>query len=267
MEIGASSSCFYPLETKASFEELGVLGIKATEIFFNADSELSKEYLSELNRIKDYYGMSVGSLHPFTSACESYFFFSNYKKRFYEMTEYYKKYFNAANELGAKYIVIHGARYPSEVSDEEYFERFSFLAEEARKEGVFAVQENVWSTCGANPDFLRKMKKYMGENFKLNFDVKQMKKCSLEIDDFLPEFSSSIVNVHVSDNRVGETCLPPGQGDFDFERLFREMKKVNYDGNFIVELYRQNFSSPEDIKKSCEYLKKKLNFVEKQKIL
>ena len=69
MEIGASSSCFYPLETKASFEELGVLGIKATEIFFNADSELSKDYLSELNRIKDYYGMSVGSLHPFTSAC------------------------------------------------------------------------------------------------------------------------------------------------------------------------------------------------------
>lgn len=267
MEIGASSSCFYPMETKDSLEEIGKLGIKATEIFFNADSELSKEYLKELNIIRDFYGMRVGSVHPFTSAFESYFFFSDYKKRFYEMTEYYKKYFSAATEVGAKYVVIHGARFPCEISDEEYFERFSYIAEEAKKSGVFAVQENVWSTCGANPEFLRNMKKYMGENFRLNFDVKQMKKCSLNLCDFLPEFSSDIVNIHVSDNREGETCLPPGEGEFDFESLFREMKKVNYEGNFLVELYRHNFSSPEDIKKSCEYLKKKLNIVEKQKIL
>ena len=103
----------------------------------------------------------------------------------------------------------------------------------------------------------------MGENFRFNFDVKQMKKCSFEIEDFLPEFSKDIVNIHVSDNKRGETCLPPGKGEFDFDILFNEMKKVNYNGNYIVELYRHNFSSPEEIKKSCEYLKKKLNFVEK----
>lgn len=263
MSIGASSSCFYPLETKESLEEIGKLGIHTAEIFFNADSELSKEYLGELNAVKDFYSIKTDSLHPFTSACESFFFFSRYKKRFFEMTEYYKKFYDAANEIGAKYLIIHGARFPCEVSEEEYFERFSYLAEVGKRFGVETVQENVWSMCSGDPEFLKRMKNYMGENFRFNFDVKQMKKCSFEIEDFLPEFSKDIVNIHVSDNKRGETCLPPGKGEFDFDILFNEMKKVNYNGNYIVELYRHNFSSPEEIKKSCEYLKKKLNFVEK----
>lgn len=263
MAIGASSACFYPAETVASLEEIGKLDIHTAEIFFNADSELEKGYLEKLNNIKSHYGIVTPSLHPFTSACESFFFFSNYKKRFYEMCEYYKKFFHAANEIGADFLVIHGARFPCEVSDEEYFERFSYLAEVGRCFSVRTVQENVWSTCAGNPDFLRKMKSYMGENFKFNFDIKQMKKCGFGLCDFLPEFSSSIVNIHVSDNREGETCLPPGTGTFSFEKLFEEMKKVNYSGNYIVELYRHNFSEAADIKKSCEYLEKKLNFVEK----
>lgn len=263
MAIGASSSCFYPMETKASLEEIGKLDIHTAEIFFNADSELEKDYLKELNIIKSFYGIETRSLHPFTSACESFFFFSNYKKRFYEMCEYYKKYFSAANEIGAEYLIIHGARYPCEVSDEEYFERFGYLVQKGKEFSVDVVQENVWSTCGGNPEFLRNMKAYLGEAFKFNFDIKQMKKCSFELSDFLPEFASSVVNVHVSDNKTGENCLPPGTGTFSFEKLFEEMKKANYSGNYIVELYRQNFSTAQDIKKSCEYLEKKLNTVEK----
>lgn len=263
MAIGASSSCFYPLETKDSLEKIGKLGIHTAEIFFNADSELEKGYLEELKSIMSFYDITVSSIHPFTSACESFFFFSRYKKRFYEMAEYYKKFYNAANKLGAKHLVIHGARFPCEVSDEEYFERFAYLIFDAKKSGVNVIQENVWSTCGGNPEFLRRMKAFLGDDFMFNFDIKQMKKCGFEMSDFLPCFSSSIMNIHVSDNREGETCLPPGEGTFDFEKLFNEMKKVNYQGNYIVELYSHNFKEAEDIKKSCEYLEKKLKFVEK----
>lgn len=263
MAIGASSACFYPLETKDSLEEIGKLGIHNAEIFFNADEELSKGYLAELNKIKSFYDIKTSSLHPFTSACESFFFFSRYKKRFYEMTEYYKKYFNAANEIGADIVVIHGAKYPCEVSDEEYFERFAYLIDIGKAFSVNVTQENVFSTCAGNPDFLRRMKKYLGNDFKFNFDIKQMKKCSFELEDFLPEFASSIVNVHVSDNNISETCLPPGQGTFPFERLFGEMKKANYNGDYIIELYRHNFKTPQDIRNSYDYLIKKSNCVEK----
>ena len=254
MAIGASSACFYPLETKDSLIEIGKLGINTAEIFFNADSELSKEYLSELKKIQSFYNIKVDSVHPFTSACESFFFFSRYEKRFYEMAEYYKKFYEAANEVGAKYLVIHGAKFPSEVNEEVYFERFAYLIEDGKKQGIDVIQENVFSACSGNPQFLKNMKRYLGDDFKFNFDVKQMRKCNHAFDDFIPCFSSSIVNIHVSDHNKSETCLPPGKGEFDFSKLFKEMKKVNYKGNYIIELYRHNFDNPEEIKNSYELL-------------
>lgn len=263
MSVGASSSCFYPLETKDSLIEIGKLGIHTAELFFNADSELSKDYLNEINNIKSFYDIKTDSVHPFSSVCESFFFFSRYKKRFYETAEYYKKYYEAANEIGAKYLVIHGAKYPCEVSDEEYFERFGFLIEDGKKAGINVIQENVFSTCAGNPDFLKRMKAYLGDDFKFNYDIKQMRKCSFAYEDFVPVFKNSIVNIHVSDHNKDETCLPPGKGEFDFARLFREMKEAGYKGNYIIELYRHNFENPSEIKESLEYLLKKSNSVEK----
>ena len=263
MDIGVSSACFYPLETEKSLIEVGKLDVHTSEIFFNSDSELGEAFLKELCKIKDYYSIKTPSIHPFTSFCESFFFFSKYKKRFYEAVEYYKRYFNAANIIGAKILVFHGAKVPIEISEEEYFERFAVLYEAGKKFGVTVAQENVWSTCGADPDFLRKMKKYLGDDFKLNFDVKQMRKCGYVLSDFLCEFSKDIVNIHVSDHNKSETCLPPGEGEFSFEEMFRIMQNSSYDASFIIELYRHNFKEAEDIKKSYEYLKKKAIFVEK----
>ena len=40
MNIGASSSCFYPLETEKSLLLVGKAGIRITEVFFNSPSEL-----------------------------------------------------------------------------------------------------------------------------------------------------------------------------------------------------------------------------------
>ena len=254
MAIGASSACFYPLETKDSLIEIGKLGINTAEIFFNADSELSKEYLSEIKKIQSFYNIKVDSIHPFTSACESFFFFSRYEKRFYEMADYYKKFYEAANEVGAKQLVIHGAKFPSEVSEEVYFERFKYLIEDGKKQGIDVIQENVFSACSGNPQFLKNMKNYLGDDFKFNFDVKQMRKCSFEYDDFVPCFKNSIVNIHVSDHNENETCLPPGIGEFDFLRLFKEMKDVNYQGNYIIELYSHNFKEPQEIRNSYDFL-------------
>lgn len=262
MAIGASSACFYPLETKDSLIEIGKLGLHTTEIFFNADSELEKDYLSELKNIQSYYDIKTGSVHPFTSCCESFFFFSRYEKRFYEMAEYYKKFYEAANELGAGIFVIHGAKFPSEIDEEQYFERFAHLVEDGKKAGITVVQENVFSTCAGNPEFLKRMKNFLGDDFKFNFDVKQMRKCDFTYDDFVPYFKDSIVNIHVSDHNKSETCLPPGKGEFDFSRLFKEMNEINYKGNYIIELYRHNFDSPSEIRDSYDYLIKKSNIVE-----
>ena len=53
MNIGVSTASFYPLETEAALEKLGKAGVKHTEIFFNALSELKPAFIDILEDILD----------------------------------------------------------------------------------------------------------------------------------------------------------------------------------------------------------------------
>lgn len=92
MNIGVSTSCFYPLETEASLESLGKAGIKHTEIFFNAMSELKQSFVDILLDIQKEYGISVASVHPTMSLAESFMIFSAYDRRYREAEEQYRRY-------------------------------------------------------------------------------------------------------------------------------------------------------------------------------
>ena len=67
MKIGASSSCFYPLETEKAFLKIAEAGIRTSEIFLNSPSELNKSFVGELRKIKDAYGVDVRSLKAMIS--------------------------------------------------------------------------------------------------------------------------------------------------------------------------------------------------------
>ena len=108
MKIGLSTGCFFPQTPVESLEKAGKLGVKYIEIFFNTDSELETEYLEKLKDIIDKYNMTVVSIHPFTSAIETFMFFSIYDYKLDDSVAYYEKYFKACNFLGCKYVVIHG---------------------------------------------------------------------------------------------------------------------------------------------------------------
>ena len=116
MKIGVSTSCLYPLETEKALLSVAEAGVKTTEVFFNANCELQKDFVFELKRIKDEYGMEIVSLHPTMSLAESFMFFSNYQRRYAEGMEFYKRYAEIAGELGAKYIIMHGGK-PNRVLD------------------------------------------------------------------------------------------------------------------------------------------------------
>ena len=53
MKIGVSTSCLYPLETEKSLLGVAKAGVNTTEIFFNANCELEKEFVAGLKEIKD----------------------------------------------------------------------------------------------------------------------------------------------------------------------------------------------------------------------
>lgn len=257
MRIGVSSSCYYPLETEKSLIRLGEMGVKTAEIFFNSPTELKGGLFSEICEIKSYYGMEVVSFHPFMSFAEGYFLFSNYERRFYDSLEtVYKPCFEAAAELGAKYVILHGARGKKTVSDEEYAERFFKFNETAKSFGVSAAHENVVAYSGESPEFMLYLKKMLGEDFNMVLDVKQARRTGVDYQRFIKELKESIVHVHVSDFDAYRDCTPPNKGgQFDFETLFDSMNRIGYDGKYIIEVYSDSFRTDAELKEAYEYLK------------
>ncbi len=253
MAVGISTSCFYPQPTEQAMQTLGEIGVKVAEVFINARAELRPPLLDELLRIQRHYGMRIPSLHPWMSFAEGYIFFSEYERRFLEALDDLKHYFEAANRLGADILVFHGAKMSTQTDPSLYIDRFSRIAQEGKRCGVRVAQENVVEYLAESPAFLRRMQREMGELFHMVLDIKQTRRSGIPYKEFLGSLLKSIVHVHISDCNSQESCLPPGEGNFPFRELFEAFCEAGYPGDYVIELYRNNFCDAIQLQKAFQY--------------
>lgn len=257
MKIGVSTSCFYPLETEVSLENLGKAGIKHTEIFFNALCELKQSFVDILLDIQKEYGITVASIHPTMSLAESFMIFSNYDRRYREAEEQYRRYSEIAASLGAKYIIMHGGKPNGILNDEEYCERYMRLKEITRENGADILQENVVRFRAGEIDFLRSMRNILGEDAAFCIDLKQSLRCGYDPYSLIEEFSDNIKHYHISDHSLSSDCLLPGDGGFDFESFFSVLQNKGFDGSCVIEVYKDCYRSYQSIYESFAKVEKK----------
>lgn len=258
MKIGMSSSCLYPMTVEDSLKTVGELGAKTAEIFFNSYCELKKPIINELRAIKDYYSMDIRSIHPFTSAYEPVLLFSGYKRRLLDGIEFYKNYFEAANEIGAKAVVLHGGKAYTDIEPEEYAESYILLNNAAIEAGVHIAHENVRDHLCANPLFMKRLADCVGDEFRMVLDIKQCRRSGESEFDFINLLGDKIYQVHISDAAEGRDCLAPGAGRYDFRRLFDALALAGYNESALIELYRHNYGEPDELKTAKSYLEKLL---------
>ncbi|MCM1055907.1 MAG: sugar phosphate isomerase/epimerase [Bacteroides sp.] len=254
MKIGVSTACLYPLETETALRRLCEAGISSFEIFFNADCELRGEIYEEIKRIVRCEGLNIISVHPYTSAMETMSLFGNYQRRCADIKEAYKRYFEIMNELGAGIFVLHGALKSADCSEELYFERYSELYRLGRSFGVTVAQENVSRCKSGSLDFLREMKRQLGEECGFVLDVKQARRSGLDPLDMVNALGGSIVHCHLSDSTAESDCAAVGKGEFDFGGFAAELNKIGYKGEIVLELYRNGFGKIEELKESVVYM-------------
>jgi L-ribulose-5-phosphate 3-epimerase len=66
--------------------------------------------------------------------------------------------------------------------------------------------------------------------------------------DHLAEFASTLRNVQVDDARRGvHEHLIPGEGEIDFAPVFRELRRLNYQGPVALELSRDSHRAAEAV--------------------
>lgn len=247
MNIGVSTSCFYPLETEIALENLGKAGVKRVEIFFNALLECKPAFVDLLQDIQEHYGMQVTSLHPTMSLAESFMIFSAYDRRYDEAEEQYRRYGEIAAQLGAKYIIMHGGKPNGVLSDEEYCERYLRIKNAVRREGAIVLQENVVRFRAGEVEFLRAMCELLGDEAEFCLDLKQCLRAGYRPMELVEEFLPHIRHFHISDHSPSSDCLLPGDGGFDFPSFFDYLNSRGFSGTQIIEVYNNCYEKYDEI--------------------
>lgn len=259
MIIGASTSNFYPAPVETALDTVLAAGFSTVEIFLNAPCEREKGFIGELYRRTREAGATVCALHPYSSFMEPYFLFSLYERRFTDMLEDYKGYFEAAAQLGAPYLILHGDKAGGKLPLEQSLERYEKLYDLGQTFGVRVAQENVVRYRSEGLDYLRALRRYLGKKAAFVLDVKQTVRCGLSVEEVAQAMGDAIIHVHVSDHNEVADCLPPGKGSFDYGRLFSLLQQYRYDGALVLELYRDGFGDVGDLVTAANFLKKYQN--------
>ncbi len=258
MAVGISTACFYPLETELALVKTGELGADCVEIFINSPHELDKAYIDRFMEIQKQYGLRVKSFHTYASFTESYYYFSSYARRFQESLEEFRRYFYGMHALGATLLVMHGAKIPGSIPDEQVFERFGILQNIAKTEGITLCQENVVHYRSESPAYLEKMRDALGDDFSMVLDIKQARRTGIDPYVFIEKFADSIRHVHISDYTATRDCVVPltENAQFDFQCFFQTMREKGYTGDYIIELYENGYETPSQIADAQNALKK-----------
>ncbi len=249
---GISAACGYPELPEITVKKLCEKGAKNLEIFVNSHSETEPEYIRGLADILKANGAKCVSLHPYTAGIDTYMLYTGYERRVNDYLEYHKRYFEAMNILGAKYFVLHGNKNPC--PDEVVIEGYARLNAVAKQFGVMVLQENVCRCTTGELKQLVKMKKALGNDVGFVLDAKQAVRKGLDPYDFIASLGSSIKHVHFSDHGAKGDCLLPGEGDIDTPKFISALKNVGFEGAVVLELYRRNYKTYDDLINSLRYL-------------
>ena len=195
--VGVSTACKYPLVTEMSLEWAGAQGYKTAELFINSPSEIKPGFIRRLCNIRDRYGMDIVSVHPYTSLYESYYFFSDYERRFTDALISFDELARAVKAVGAGILVMHGAKIKGSVDVREVSHRFCILSEICERHGVTLAQENVNLHCSQDPEWLRQLRLYSGASFKMVLDTKQAYRAGHTPFEFLDEFHDDIIHLQL----------------------------------------------------------------------
>lgn len=250
---GISTACMYPQPIETTLRLLVQEGVACTELFVNTCSEFSPSFVRKYRKILLGSDTKVAAVHPFTSVIEGLLLFSEYRRRFAEGLEFYKKYFSFAAEIGANYVVLHGCPQIPGVSEEVYWERYDRLHRQAISQGVHLAQENVVRYMSGDLEMLRRMREQIPD-ICFVLDIKQAVRCGYDPFEVLDVMGERIVHVHLSDHSPVSACLPPGSGIFPFKNLVDKLRNPNIDISLVLELYRSDFSDFQELMSSYYYV-------------
>ena len=256
MKLGISTAIFFPrLYTEDAFEVIRRAGCPVAEVFMNTYCEYEPEFTALFNQKRG--GLEIHSVHCLTNEFEPELF--NRNPRVYnDASKLLHKVLAAGQGMGAKNYTFHG---PPRLKKLPYNFDFGYLAEcmnrltaAAKPYGMNIAYENVHWCFFSTPDYFLNLKDKCPD-LKATLDVKQAVLGGIHYGEFIDAMGGRIETVHICDIAGTNKTALPGRGDVDFADLFRRLKKINYSGPVILEVYSNDYKEFGEVFDCCEYVR------------
>lgn len=72
----------------------------------------------------------------------------------------------------------------------------------------------------------------------INYDIGNSAGMGFDVSEEIAAYGDRIINVHIKDRIKGGTTVPLGTGNADFAAAFTALRRVNYEGNYILQTAR-----------------------------
>lgn len=257
MEIGISTaSLFGRYHTEDGLKFLNDNNVKVCEVFLESFSEYTKKFGKILKKAKG--NVSVHSIHTLTTQFEPTLYSLN-DRAVSDSFKLLERTMQCAKVLNAKNYTFHGVARLKKTPIIIDFDRVGLFTQRiidlCARYGVSLAYENVhWAYYNYVGFFSELRKRTNG--LKGTLDIKQARQSGLDYKDLISEMGKDIVTVHLSDiDANGKMCLP-GCGVTDFYDLFSRLADVDFNGAMLIEVYKNDFETSEQLFASLEYLNK-----------
>lgn len=258
MRTGVSTaSLFQRKNNEEALPFLDSLGIGTAEVFFTSFSEYGREFGRTAAKGKG--KVDVHSVHVLNTQFEPQLF-SAHPRVNADAFGWLDRALAGGAELGAKYYTFHGLARIKRAARSGEGDDLPALARGLARIGEFCAArgfslclENVEWALYNRPGVFAAMKEGC-PGLAGVLDVKQARISRYPYPMYLNEMAGRIAHVHVSDvDERGNICLP-GRGIFDFSELLKRLADTGFDGPLLVEVYKDDYSDPRQLKEACDYL-------------
>lgn len=256
MKIGISTaSLFQRKHTEEALEFFARNKVPCTEVFLESFCEYDPMYGELLKKLKG--NIDVHSLHVLTTQFEPQLYSLNDRAR-QDSFVLLDKAMQVAEKIGAKYYTFHGGARFKKTPFTINYDRVGAITQEiidvCAGHGVRLAYENVHWGYYNYIGFFKELKKRT-QGLKATLDIKQARQSGISYADYISDMGEDIVTVHLSDiDENGKMCLP-FNGITDFNDLFMRLNDVGFDGALILEVYKDDFTTYEELFQSMQKVK------------
>ena len=256
-KVGNKIQAFPEKSWRSEFSKAKALGLKSIEWTLDyknlkKNPMLTKKGQSQIKKLSKKNSININSL---TGDC----FMQNpfwKKKNNLKLIDDLIKIIQSCKIIGIKYIVVplvDNGSINNKDDEKNLLNSCKYISKYLKDSNLKIIFESDFS-----PKKLKKfIEKFNKKFFGINYDVGNSAGLDYKIDDEFKLYGSYIYNVHVKDRIKHGKTVRLGNGNANFLKLFKNLKKIKYNRELILQTARSKDNQDiKEIKINLDYLKK-----------